>query len=80
MGIVDKIVAGNVTWQEIWEHNIAVSKALAEHERNNNHSSDGCFINHCAHGHPAKVREQDAHTAQLERELSVIKSGVLPVR
>lgn len=80
MGIVDRIIEGNVTWEEIWEHNIGVSRSLAEYERNNRHDPDGCFSSHCAHGHPAKVAEHEAHTAQLERELRVIKAGVLPVR
>ena len=77
MTIIDEIIASAVTWEQIWVLLIEQSEAR-ETMLSDVHPEQGCYRKYCAHGNTTKLREQQDHTADLRRELKVIRSGVTP--
>ena len=79
MGIVDRILDGKVSWEEIFLHNIGVMDIMIAQERANKHNPDDCpgKRKYCKHGNKRFIQEMLDHRATLKREFNVIRTGAL---
>lgn len=78
MGIVDDIVNGTATWEQVFEHNVAAMDDIIERERNNKHDPKSCKRKYCKHGTKRAVQQLVDHRAKLVQELQVVRAGVTP--